>query len=471
MSRPHPTRLHSRLRLLCIAGVLAIACSVTVPTLLPPPFDTDGKQESGQPRLLLPTGIAAAPSGQVLVASSNLDRTYDSGTLLSFSPAFIAGFFDAPADVVATSATLPRAPDVWAAMVPDYAGPIALDQDGTTVWMGSRTTNLATAVRLDPATGKLSCAVGAGQDCRAGTVNLLATSKLEGAYGVVPGLARLPGDGADHRVMFIASLVPHIDEVQSGVLQAFGRVAAVLSDAPTQVLYTIDISNPNLSSAIGAGTVIYDAARQQVILGGCYTRFTASSAGDPATSKCSTASGINPIRFVDVTAGSLGQVRVFELTASVRGNETTALVLGGEDGAGVPQVLYAVSRNPDVLVEIALPTQPGQDPLVRRAVALPVSPSHAIRLKRPAGHPGSDLLAITGSANGTISIYDAAAGEVVGQVNGLGDYPFQIAQVADPGDRARLVATVFGGCGLAFVDVDYAQPWNARLRATIGKCK
>ena len=56
-------------------------------------------------------------------------------------------------------------------------------------------------------------------------------------------------------------------------------------------------------------------------------------------------------------------------------------------------------------------------------------------------------------------------------MNGLGDYPFQIAQVADPGDRARLVATVFGGCGLAFVDVDYAQPWNARLRATIGKCK
>ena len=493
MSRSSRHSFHRALRPLVAAGAFALACSVSVPALLPPPFDNAAADQSaGQPILLLPTGIAVAPTGQLLVVSSDLDQTYDSGTLLSFSKAFIDAFFTGPADQVVRQDVLPRTPDVWAAMVPAYGGPLALDLTGTTAWVGSRTTNRATGVRLDTTTGQLSCVTGGGQDCRKGTVDLLNAVNLdgnvvalEGAYGVAAGLASRAGETRQHKVIFVASLVPHIDEIISGVLQAFGRVAAVIAEDEVadpafpdaqllhagDVLYSVDISSPTLSSAIGAGTVLFDKDRQQIILGGCYTRFTASSSGDPATGKCSAVSGLNPIRFVETGAGSGAQVRVFDLTSTVRGNETTALVLGGEDAQGVPQVLYAVSRNPDVLVEIAMPRFPGQDPIVTRTVSLPVAPSNAIRLKRPAGHPGADLIAVAGSLNGTLSIYDAGAGEVVAQVNGLGDYPFQLTQLTDPGDRARLVATVFGSCSLAFVDVDYVQPWNARLRASIGKCR
>jgi hypothetical protein len=75
-----------------------------------------------------------------------------------------------------------------------------------------------------------------------------------------------------------------------------------------------------------------------------------------------------------------------------------------------------------------------------------------------------------GSANASVSIFDASAGQVVAQVNGFGDFPFAIAQLDPTGDRARLVTTVFGNCRLGFLDVDYAEPWNARLRGLVGTC-
>src|SRR5438128_1018149 len=113
---------------IALGVLLALACSVSVPVLLPPPFDVDGSEESGRPRLLLPTGIAVAPpapdaaagtSGHLLVVSSNLDRTYDSGTLLSFDPTWVAGLFDSKVVDVVAAADLPREANVHAAMIPE----------------------------------------------------------------------------------------------------------------------------------------------------------------------------------------------------------------------------------------------------------------------------------------------------------------------------------------------------------------
>jgi hypothetical protein len=463
------------------AALLAAGCSVELPVLLPPPFN-HGPQTTGQPTLFFPTGIAIAPSGHLLVANSNLDQTFDSGTLLSFDPAFVNSLFAGDPNSLPITNVLPTFPTVKAALVPGYSGPLLVDQTGTTVWTASRNTNLLTALSLDPATGDLSCTLGGGTDCRIGgldTLNAITPQGigtgpgpilLEGPYGLTAGNANVPG-GPSERVVFVGSMSPHVDDIIDSQLQTFGRLAAVLESDPHTVLFSIDVSNPTFLNGIGSGPILFDSNRQKVILGGCFQRFTsASAAGEASTAKCS-AGGLNPVRFVDVTAGNQGQVTFFDLAATVHGNETTALVLGGEDASGVPQILYTLSRNPDVLVEILLPSLPGQVPVLRRAVSLPVSPSGAIRLARPPGQTGPDLLALVSSLNGAVAIYDAGVGQVVSQVNGLGDYPFEIVQLPPSGDRARLAVTVFGQCRLAFLDVSYADPADSRLRALLGNCQ
>ena len=474
---PHtrPTR-----RLLAPALIAAaVACSVSTPVILPPPFGPSTPADP--PRFFFPTGIAAAPSGHVLVNNANFDRQFDSGSMLSLSPAFVNAQYAGDPNKTVVTGPLDPAGVQGAVLVSSFTGPLGLDSGGTIAFTGSRGTNLVTGVQLDPASGALTCWPSGSThyltptDCRPGLIDTNAAVNLEGPYGFVPGVAHLPGDPADHAVMFVSSLVPHVDQVISGILQTFGRVAALDLSAPGGILYTLQVSAPGASTVngIGAGPVIYDEARRQLILGGCYQRYSANAAGEPATAKCGVAlGGQNPIRFVDVDSGSDANVRVFDLVNSVQGNETTALVLSAKDASGTSPILYALARNPDVLIEIELPAVASGDPVVRRVTPLPLKPSGAIRLERPAAIPGSDLIAVAGSGNSTVSIYDAFQGQVVAQINiadtinAAADYPFALAQLpVKPADTtARFVASIFGSCQVAFFEVDYAQPSIARLR-------
>ncbi len=469
---PHQNRSRAGLcGLLPALAAAAIGCQVSPPVILPPPFGPNGAQPV---RLFFPTGIAAAPSGQLLVNNANFDRSFDSGTMIALSKDFVDSQFTATPQTLAAGLT-------GAVLISDFAGPIALDPSGTVAYTGSRDSNLVTAVQLDPASGGLTCVTSVpngGPDCRRGLVNTVdawiagtqTPTWLEGPYGLVAGTARVPGDSTERPVMFVSSLVPHVDSILSGILQTFGRVAALDLSSPGSVLFTVAASSPTLSLGIGAGPVLFDGARRQLILGGCYQRFSSSAAGQPTTNKCGVTLGTNPIRFIDVDSGADGVVRVFDLQASVKGNETSALVLGGEDANGVPQTLYALARNPDVLVELSLPPVLGQDPIVRRVTPMPLSPSGAIRLARPAGQPGPDLLAIAGSVNDSLTLFDTASGQVAAQVPVPGDYPFQLVQLPSSGTSARMVATVFGTCSLAFFEVDLAQPQNLALKSVVGKC-
>jgi hypothetical protein len=486
---PGTAQTRPTLRLLATALIAAgLSCTVSVPVLLPPPFGPSTPPDPA--RLFFPTGIAAAPSGHLLVNNANFDRQFDSGTMIALSPDYLNAQYAGDPSKTLIPGQLPPGSVTGAVMVASFAGPLALDQTGTLAFTGSRGSNLVSSVQLDPTTGALTCGAGAQYltpfDCRTGLFDSTAAINpatgtavnLEGPYGFAAGVAHLPGDPADHPVMFVSSLVPHIDSIVSGTLETYGRVAAVDLTAIPNLLYEVDVSSPILLNGMGSGPLIFDGAHRQIILGGCYQRFGSGSAGEPATAKCILTGQTNPIRFVDVDSGPDAVVRSFDLFPVLRGNETTALVLGAEDATGAPQILYALSRNPDVLVEIELPKVVADDPVARRITPLPLQPAGAIRLQRPAAIPGPDLIAVAGSGNSSISIYSAGAEDVVAQlnisqsINAAADFPFALAQLpVQPADTtARFVVSIFGTCQLAFVDVDFAQPANARLRSVVGQC-
>jgi hypothetical protein len=131
------------------------------------------------------------------------------------------------------------------------------------------------------------------------------------------------------------------------------------------------------------------------------------------------------------------------------------------------------------VVRVALSPNPAFAPVVEAVSTISSQPSQIVVVQRPAGTSGPDLLAITGVATyetstvaGKLILVDGLQGTVVGQVDGIGDTPFAIAQFPpQPGaQRARFAVTLFGSCSVALIDVPYDQPSAATLRANIGSC-
>jgi hypothetical protein len=153
----------------------------------------------------------------------------------------------------------------------------------------------------------------------------------------------------------------------------------------------------------------------------------------------------------------------------VASTDTTAMAFGDPDPVtGAPTLLWLTLHNPDVLAQVELPLSPSVPPRVRRAIPLPVSPGDVLRIPRT-GMP--DLIAVAAERTGGLVIYDTGAGDVVAQITRLGDSPFAIELLTDPGvSPARLAVTVFRSCSLALIEVPLDAPWNATLRGRAGKC-
>ena len=462
MGRPRPRRPRRRLS--------------RAARILPPPFGPD--VNAPQPaRLFFPTGLVFAPSRHLLVVNGNFDRSFDFGSVSALDPAWLDAIFARPpgdpSDLsLPVPEVIPPAAFTGNAIIGNYAGPIALNPAGTIAITGSRNTNVVNGVQLDPATGKLSCVGAGGVDCRNGLIDLTPVN-LEGPYGVAQGFARLPGTAVDVPVLFVSSLQPHIDEITNNVLYSRGRVAALDASDPTKVVFAADTSTTNLAGGIGGGPLVFSAARRQVIHAGCYRRYPSLSTGVPSTSKCGGTNTSNLVRFIGVDEGNDATVRLIDISADVRSNDTTDLALGNEDPVtGAPRTLYATVRSPDLIVEIELPADPTVQPHVRRATSLPISPAGLLRLARPSDKPGPDLIAVTAAGSGTLDIYDTTASQVVARIERLGTSPYAIAQLPpQPGDTsAKLAVSVFGECRVALVEVVYAQPWRSRLVARLGSC-
>src|SRR5438067_3569576 len=423
-----------------VASIAIGACSTSPPELLPPPFGPD--TSSPQPaRLFWPTGSAIAihPQGQyLLVANANFDHAFAGGAIYSLD-------VDA---LLVQRGTVPYSPsflrqrNAGAAMVGNYLGPLVLDPAGVTAYSGSRDTNRLNGVSLDPVSGALSCRTGAGSlpgpDCRSGILDLGRLVNLEGPYGIAFGTSTPIGAPGPLNSIFVSPLIPHLDDLSNGVAQLSSPVAVLNAADPSQLFFSALATDPVNGSGIGAGPIVFEDVRRELILGGCYIRFPASTQGGQLTSgKCLPGSGSNLLRFLELDAGPAGFSRIYDLGGDLRSNETVALELAPTDPTTGKRTLYAAMRNPDLIAEIILPSDPGLSPVVRRTSSVGPFPSQIHLLQRPPGTPTApDLLAVTSgtltigqTTPALVAIFDPAQGRVVGQVERLGDTPFAMAQL------------------------------------------
>jgi hypothetical protein len=452
---------------------LFLAACGAPPTVLPPPFGEVGDQT---PRLFFPTGMAVTGDGKLLVANGNFNHAFEGGTVVSLQPAWIDSVFASTlrCETVAVGSNpacdfqIPTSAFLGVAMIGNYAGPLVLDEAGTTAYTGSRDSNRLNGVSLLP-DGKLYCRNRAAGDvdCRGGIVDLSRAATLEGPYSIVPGVARLPGSDADARVLFVSALIPHVDEILGGTMFTSATVAALDMADPSQVRFSMLASNQFAASGTGVGPMIFDSVRRRLLLSGCYQRVGSGSGGEPGSIKCS---GVNTLRVLDVDAGPAAQVRIYDISVTPSSGTTSGLLLGPDDPARkIPATtLWATVRSPDALLEIDLPTQGSLRPTLRRLVSLPISPADLVRIPRPGA---ADLIAVASTRLGAVVIYDTGVQEVVAQIERLGDTPFTIKALPAPAGTARLAVSVFGDCRLAFIHVPLDKPWNAALRARAGTCR
>ncbi|HWE25031.1 MAG TPA: hypothetical protein VG496_13920 [Myxococcales bacterium] len=490
---------------LCFA--LLYACSNPPPVLYPPPFGPDpGNPEAA--RFFFPTGIAIDPTSTwIVVANSNTDRQYDAGAVYSFRASDLTGYFlctpaGCPPSPPPVTLAFPAASLAGKAMIGNFAGPVVLT-DGPVVngaprmtgYTASRDSGLLNGVVLDTSNGALSCRVGAGvdpgNDCRAGVIDLGRKANVEGPYAIVAASIQPtvvePGVSPPDRpiaAVLVTSVVPHIDDTQSGLFLTSGHLAALSQDDPTTVLYKTPVTDrTSTGGGVGSGTMVFDDRTRELILSGCFMRFASASAGGEATTaKCSTFADASVLRFLSADAGSSTNAtatRIFDLTSQLHAQDVPAIALGSTDATNGLRSLYMTLRAPDGVAQIGLAPDPAFPPIVRSVVTTSSQPSQLIVLARPPGSTGTDLVVVTAVATfqtsttaGKLLILDAGQNRIVGQVEGVGDSPFGIAQFTPKaGDTsARLVVTVFGSCRISLVEVPYDNPGNAALRANIGSC-
>src|SRR2546425_12029049 len=423
------------------AAALLLGCNPNPPELLPPPFGPNGPQPT---RLFFPTGMAKAGGGVLLVANGNFNRAFEGGTVVSVRREALDGLLSSNLDCDVANpdpaCTAPIQPAQFfadAVMIGNYAGPLVLSTDKTAAYTGSRDSGKVNAVRVGPG-GSLGCPANAGdharKDCRSGIIDLTPAG-VDGPYAIAAGDSLPPGTSTAQSVLFVSSIIPHIDSISNGQIISSTAVAALSMQDPSKLLFTIPAGSFFVGGGYGVGPMVFDQARRELYLSGCYQRSTSFGSGEPGTGLC-IGIATNYFRILNVDAGSAASLYLLDLHADVLSTYTTQLLLDIPDPpatlSGPPLTLWATMRNPDSLVVIDLPAQPSVAPRVREVVPLPISPSDMVRIDRGTAPP---LLAIVAERLGAVSIFDTGTDQVVAQVDRLGDSPFSIQNIDCPASK------------------------------------
>jgi hypothetical protein len=491
-----------------IAALLLVAACENLPVLLPPGFG-GGETPQANSQFFFPTGIAVMPDKTLLVANGNFSHLFAGGTMISVDADFIHGIFednqshDCGAEGVDTGGfpctrqLSETGAVVSGVMIGNYAGPIGLDDaadagtpeafaatGGGTAYVGSRDSNTVDAIHVDPG-GQLTCLADAGvtpNDCRQGLINTATATgadgnpvNLDGPYSIVSGDASPLGQPSE-RVMFVSSLVPHVEDIESGIPITTSEVTVLSQANPGVPLFTMIASGEFIgANGAGIGPMLYDGTRRRLVLGGCYQRFGGTGAGEPATSKC-TNTNLNQLRFMGVDGGATVVPSFVNLFGDLESVDLSSMVFADFDPAThEPTSLYATLRNPDVLAKISLPLDQSVAPRLNTFVTLPAVPSDLVLISR-ASQGLADLVAVASERTSAIVIYDSGVDQVVANVQRVGDSPTSLRlyemTTNDAGEPvARLVTGAFAGCSVAFIEVPLNDPASSQLRGRIGACE
>jgi hypothetical protein len=129
--------------------------------------------------------------------------------------------------------------------------------------------------------------------------------------------------------------------------------------------------------------------------------------------------------------------------------------------------LYLASRTPDALVVIGIVNPTADLPTIRviATVPLPAGPNEVALIPRIGR---GNLVAVTSTTAGTVSVYDEDLGVVTAQLTGVGLQPFGLA-VQTAGQAARLFVSCFGDSRVAVIDIpDLTRPEQVQLVAFLG---
>src|SRR2546428_2040872 len=263
-------------------------------------------------------------------------------------------------------------------MIGNYAGAVVPNSDKTAAYTGSRDTGRNNAVRVGPG-GSLGCRPNAGddarKDCRSGIIDLTPAG-VDGPYAISAGDSLPPGTSTAQSVLFVSSIIPHIDSISNGQIISSTAVAALSMQDPSKLLFTIPAGSFFVGGGYGVGPMVFDQARRELYLSGCYQRSTSFGSGEPGTG-LGIGIATNYLRILNVDAGSAASLYLLDLHADVLSTYTTQLLLDIPDPpatlSGPPLTLWATMRNPDSLAVIDLPPQPSAPPRVPEVVRLPFS--------------------------------------------------------------------------------------------------
>jgi hypothetical protein len=150
------------------------------------------------------------------------------------------------------------------------------------------------------------------------------------------------------------------------------------------------------------------------------------------------------------------------LQSSFRTLEARGVALNADESR-----LYIATRTPDSLLVLGILNPTSDVPTIRllAAVPLPLGPSELAVIPRSGR---GNLVAITSTTAGMVSIYDEDLGIITAQLAGVGVQPFGLA-VQTAGQAARLFVTSFGDSRVAVIDIpDVNRPQQVQLVAFLG---
>jgi hypothetical protein len=436
-------------------ALLLAACTETAPR--PPPTD----------RFIYPSGLVhrAVPgstNGYLYVSSANFDRCFDQGTVIAVDldqvglPALGTS---QSTDLRLTQLNLASGSHVF---IQSYAGEMALwdrtDGAPPRLFVATRADgNFVHYIDL-PEPTRLDCVNTEGDNCMEGAVSL---ERVEGQQNDLPrasapfGLDVTPaGDVWVTHVDPSDSPARSRSSFQSYVVHLQGQTPTVSASE------FIPLSTGVLSVGGSHSVKVTD---RYVFVSGRATLSQQTTQTRPFLVRVLDKN--NPGRIIDPG-----------LDFSFAAQEARGLALTEKNPAAPtsPQRLYLAVRAPDSLLIVnvrGLDTElPGLS--VVGAVPMPDGPTQVKLVSRGAGR--SELVVVSCSAAGVVSIYDPDVGQVVAQVpvgEGSRDteaQPFGLA-VQQQDNAARIFVSNFGDGRVSVIDIpDLGSPQQARRVAWLG---